>query len=366
MKKPLVSICCITYNHEKYIEDAINGFLMQKVDFPIEIIISDDKSTDKTREIIEKYAKKNPEIFKLFFHKKNLGAIPNFFDNINRATGKYIAVCEGDDYWTDPRKLQKQVDFMEKHPDYSVCFHPVEVIYEDGSKRDNYIYPSADGKKNWTLNELLRWNFIQTNSVMYRRLKAYDYSVKNITPGDWYMHIYHAKSGKIGFINETMSVYRRTGNGVFTKSLDNSARHYLEYLVDYLNFRSELMRIFDGSIKQIDIIIESNNDIIKDAVFYLHNNKTGRELLKQVFKKHPDLFAEYVLSTGKTIEGTIDLQNTYQKLESLSEKQRNIIKYNESEIKNLKQQINDIKYSRSFRLGKLFLAPLEIINRRNQ
>jgi len=119
--EPLVSICCITYNHENYIRDAIEGFLMQKTSFPIEIIIHDDASTDNTAQIIKEYEDKYPDLFCNIFQNENQwskggGSIYARF-LYPQARGKYIALCEGDDYWTDPLKLQKKVDFMEVNPD---------------------------------------------------------------------------------------------------------------------------------------------------------------------------------------------------------------------------------------------------------
>ena len=125
---PLVSICCLTYNHEPYIRQCLEGFLMQKTNFAVEILIHDDASTDKTESILREYKARYPEkIFPLYeTENKYSNGYANVIDiafNYSRAQGKYIAYCEGDDYWTDPLKLQKQVDFMESHPEYSICFH---------------------------------------------------------------------------------------------------------------------------------------------------------------------------------------------------------------------------------------------------
>jgi len=114
---PLVSIICITYNHEPYIAEAIEGVLMQKCSFPIELVIGEDCSTDNTRKICEEYANKS-ELIKLLPTETNLGMMPNFIRTLQSCTGKYIAMCEGDDYWTDPLKLQKQVDFLEANAEY--------------------------------------------------------------------------------------------------------------------------------------------------------------------------------------------------------------------------------------------------------
>lgn len=110
--KPLVSVCMITYNHEKYIKDAIEGILMQKTSFPIELIIGEDCSTENTRKIVEDYAEKYPNLIFAQYSEKNLDMMNNFFNVLQAVRSKYIALCEGDDYWTDPLKLQKQVDFL--------------------------------------------------------------------------------------------------------------------------------------------------------------------------------------------------------------------------------------------------------------
>lgn len=129
--EPLLSVVTITYNHEPYIAKCIEGVLMQKVNFPIEFIIAEDCSTDGTRAICEEYARKYPDLIKLILSDINKGALPNERMAIGGARGKYIALCEGDDYWTDERKLQKQVDFLESNAEYTVCFHD-RMIEESG------------------------------------------------------------------------------------------------------------------------------------------------------------------------------------------------------------------------------------------
>jgi len=140
MESPLVSICCITYNHEAFIRDAIEGFLIQKTDFPVEILIFDDASQDRTQEIIKEYVLKNRNIISFLqtenqWSKGKYGLIDWLFP---AAKGKYIALCEGDDYWTDPYKLQKQVDFLEENEEYAVCFHRYKIVdNETKSVRDD-------------------------------------------------------------------------------------------------------------------------------------------------------------------------------------------------------------------------------------
>ena len=124
---PKVSVVTITYGHEKYIAETLDGILMQQYDGPVEFIIANDNSPDATDEVVKKYFLENPapSNFEIKYtkHETNKGMMPNFIWALEQATGKYIALCEGDDYWTDPLKLQKQVDFLESHPDYSVTFH---------------------------------------------------------------------------------------------------------------------------------------------------------------------------------------------------------------------------------------------------
>ena len=126
-QNPLVSIVCITYNHERFIRDALDGFVMQKTNFPFEILINDDASTDKTADIIREYEAKYPNLFRCVYQTENQWGKKDVCRDIlyPMIRGQYVALCEGDDYWTDPLKLQKQVDFMESHPDFYICFHPV-------------------------------------------------------------------------------------------------------------------------------------------------------------------------------------------------------------------------------------------------
>lgn len=131
---PLVSICCITYNHESYLRQTLDGFLMQKTTFPVEIVLAEDCSTDGTRKICEEYAAKYPEKIHYIHRDHNVGYNENEYEAMCAAKGKYIAYCEGDDYWTDSLKLQKQVDFLESHTDYSVCWHRCKHRNKDMQK----------------------------------------------------------------------------------------------------------------------------------------------------------------------------------------------------------------------------------------
>ena len=165
-----VSVICVTFNQKRFIAQALDGFVMQKTDFSFQVLVGDDASTDGTTDVVIEYAKKYPDIIKPVLHSQNVGAFKNSLSVYQAAKTEYVALCDGDDYWTDPLKLQKQVDFLEAHPDYAICFHPVTVHWDDGSKPDS-VFPSEKkrfNKSELVLNHLLKRNFIQTNSVMFR------------------------------------------------------------------------------------------------------------------------------------------------------------------------------------------------------
>jgi glycosyltransferase involved in cell wall biosynthesis len=215
--EPLVSVICITYNHEKYIRDAIEGLLIQKTRFPIEIYIHDDCSTDATPGIIQEYAAKHYKLIKPIYQSVNQYSLGKKITPIvlPYCKGKYIALCEGDDYWTDPYKLQKQSDFLEKHPECALCFHAVEIISEIADQGAKIATPHKK-KSIYTLKDLLKGNFIHTCSVMFRRGlfgEFPDWFYKAAT-ADWPLHILNAQYGDIGYINEIMGAYRVHSGGI--------------------------------------------------------------------------------------------------------------------------------------------------------
>lgn len=255
-KKPKVSVVTITYNHEAFIRQTLDSFLMQQTDFPFEIVVADDCSTDKTQDIIREYAKARPDIIKPILRKKNIGAVPNSTASLQAAQGKYIALCEGDDYWTDPQKLQIQADFLDKHPGHGLCFHPAKVIFENNEEK-SFTHPDISEKATFTTTGLVQRNYIHTSSVMYRR-QNYDRIPQNILPLDWYLHLYHAKFGKIGFIERPMSAYRRHSGGVWWQAYENMdnllRKHGLKWLALYIEIAKlyhdhpERRKLADGAV----------------------------------------------------------------------------------------------------------------------
>ncbi len=254
-----VSILCLSFNQKDYIEQALESMLSQRTDFNFEILINDDASTDGTSEIIKEYQKKYPGIIKPTFQKENQYSQGkrNFILRylIPKARGRYLAVCDGDDYWTDINKLQKQVDFLDSHKDYSLCFHPVRVIFENSEEPDS-IYPESSDKHGFNITNLLKTNFIQTNSVMYRR-QEYKNMNLGVMPGDWYLHLYHAQFGKIGFINKVMSVYRRHPGGIWWDSYNNIDELLKKHGIGHMNLYMELLRIY-GDTSEYRYIIDNH------------------------------------------------------------------------------------------------------------
>lgn len=212
-----VSVAMITYNHEPFIAQAIESVLMQETDFAVELVIGEDCSTDGTRAIARDYGDRYQDRIRLLLPKRNLGIIPNFVATLNACWGQYIALCEGDDYWIDPHKLQKQVDFLEAHPECSMCFHRQLARFEDGSNHPHVSSVPHTGSI-FSLEDLIVESFIPTLTVMYRRGVVQDLPDWYFTvfPSDRPLHILHAQHGMIGFIDEIMAVYRVHEGGVWS------------------------------------------------------------------------------------------------------------------------------------------------------
>jgi glycosyltransferase involved in cell wall biosynthesis len=293
MADPKVSVLCLTYNQKEYIKQTLEGFISQKTNFEYEVLINDDASNDGTAQIIKEYSIKYPEIIKPVFHSQNQyskGIRGLLIRNLlPHAKGQYVALCDGDDYFCDIGKLQVQTDFMDANPDFALCFHPVRVIYEN-NESEEYVYPSVSGSNTqFTLKKLLKRNFIQTNSVMYRRRK-YENLPVDIIPGDWYLHLYHAQFGTIGFIDRIMSVYRRHPAGLwwqaehdYNKFLDKHGMMHLAMFLEALKlFRKN--RVYKNIILGKIFYIKAECEYInkgKDSVLY-HYEPLSSEIIKDL------------------------------------------------------------------------------------
>lgn len=223
---PTVSVVSITFNHESFIAETLEGFVRQETDFPVEIIIADDASTDATQSIIRSYAERFPHLFRPILRTANVGIHTNLTEALSAAQGEFLALCEGDDYWTDPQKLSKQVALLRARPDLGLCFHPVRVTWTDGSKPDSE-FPPVEWRTDFSIDTLIRRNYIQTNSVLYRRLSCYGDIPVDVMPMDWYLHLMHALNGGVAMLPDTMAVYRRHPHGLWFSSVEDHDTFWL-------------------------------------------------------------------------------------------------------------------------------------------
>lgn len=227
MGNPKVSVCIQTYNHESFIAQAIESVLGQEVNFEFELIIGEDDSSDGTREIVRSYAGRFPDIIRLFLNDRqnviHVGGKAtgrwNFLNNLRHAKGEYVALLDGDDYWIDRRKLQKQVDFLDLHRRYVACCHDVELLYEGntGPQRRPLRRPSGHSI---SLVDLLEGNVIPTCSVVYRRCAPEPLPdwLERTPTGDWPLHILNARRGDYYFMDEKLAVYRVHEGGYWSSN----------------------------------------------------------------------------------------------------------------------------------------------------
>lgn len=211
-----VSTCIISYNQEKYIGQAIESALLQKCSFESEIIICDDASTDETRKIILSYVSKFPGKIKAHFAEQNIGMLKNWEKALKLCTGKYIALLEGDDFWTDENKLQKQYQILENNSDYTISFTNANIQYENGKLGfDAYVTLKNE---EYTTVDLMKYNFIPTGSVLMRNniSNTFFHAAYFKSPfADWIVHVLNSKFGKIHFLNEFTTTYRVHSAGVW-------------------------------------------------------------------------------------------------------------------------------------------------------
>ena len=299
---PLVSICTITYNHEAYIEEALDSFLMQETAFPFEMVIDDDCSPDGTANIIQKYIKKYPKIIKANLRKENVGSMQNFIANMKRAQGKYIAICEGDDYWTDPLKLQKQVDFLEGNPEYSLCFHAAKC-FDENKQKFLFNIRRHFGNKTFSASRIIvgGGSFIPTASMVFKSeiIKDIPKWIYTAPVGDLFLSLLCATLGKIFYIDEYMSIYRLhdynwTANNFTSINLDKRLNHHEKMVKALKNINNKVI-----SHKAINQFIHKQ---IKSIVLKYKNSKKTDVLFAPLsllskldifFIRHFHLFANF-------------------------------------------------------------------------
>ena len=291
MNNPLVSISCITYNHGSFIKDCLDGFLMQKTSFDFEILIDDDASTDDTVDIIKLYQERYPDLIKPIFQKENQYSKGqrgmNIAYNFNRAKGTYIAMCEGDDYWTDSLKLQKQIDFLEHNPDYDVSFHDVDIAFKDETFsffERNWSF--LNGIRTVYFKDFINRNYhIPTCSFVFRKKKVipppfYD----RMNYGDFILFSCALVNSKAYVFYEKMGLYRKNNPGSVTnnKGLFDSFRIKSDY-IEFLTWlqkqanKEEQEFIVERIYAEINTI-RSKVDMFKNSKFFSLYSKIQKYL----------------------------------------------------------------------------------------
>lgn len=287
----MVSILCATYNHELYLERAVDGFLNQETDFAYEIIIHDDASVDNTRRIIEKYARDYPDAIKPIYQTENQyskGKKITLDFMVPKSRGKYVALCEGDDFWMDSHKLQKQVDYMESHPKCSLVVHDAVRVFENGATKGPYSAKySLKGSRILTLDNVVSdLGAFPLASMMFRRsfycehfeflntVRNFDYLIKTML----------ATSGYVYYIGEAMAAYRENAKGSWSERVQSSdekaVEHLKESIVTFEKLDSYTLKAFSSTLKTeierrkiIIAVRTSDKSIIKKPYFrkYLRN-----------------------------------------------------------------------------------------------
>ena len=282
----MVTVICCTYNHEKYIRETLDGFLMQKTDFPVEYIVRDDASTDRTALIMREYEKKHPGFFNMVYEKENQYAkhlVPSYVARtIIASNSKYIALCEGDDYWCVPDKLQSQIKIMEQDPTITICTHS-HYLLNDKTNKKKIVRPYKKTGYISTEESLLEPHGMPATCSMVMRtddIKTYPYDKLNCPVGDRNRRMYLADRGKAFYLDKPMSVYRVNNSNSFGGKLRdyNASINLVEKMEDFY----DRFNAYSNN-KYIDII-----PLLKQREYIAHYNRFGeyKKIVKtDYFKK---------------------------------------------------------------------------------
>jgi len=327
---PVVSVFVQTYQQVNYIKDCLEGILMQQTDFPFEILLGEDQSTDGTREICIEYAERSPDKIRLFLHHRenNIKINGNFTSRFNviynlfSARGKYIAVCEGDDYWTDPLKLQKQVDFMEANKSCTICFHPVLVKFANSQPDQFQQLKGVAGNVIIPGENFTKYFSMRTVSMLFQKsiLRGIPDGFDFVPLGDLFLQLFCASKGNVGYIGgKAMSVYRRGTPGAWSEARNDFHWHKKRlndfiHVFDWFIHKNIFKKEFEKRKRNVTIsfLIEAQN----------YGNK--KEVCKLIFKhvnidsyfKHP----RYALVWWRFLLG----ENGYTKIKQIIKPSRNL------------------------------------------
>lgn len=344
---PMVSVLCQAYNHGEFIEQCLNGIIMQETNYSCEVLVHDDASTDNTADIIRRFEFQYPEIINPIYQTVNqFSQKKRVFSRIqlSRAKGKYIALCEGDDYWTDPYKLQKQVDFLEANEDVAICIHNMKVIHEGNTKKSR-LSNSPNRKEISTIEDLAYGNFICTASCVYRNnlFPEIPSWFANCPVGDYPMHMLNAQFGKIKYFNEVMGVRRIHKGGVWSSKSD------IHNSINKIELMDLMKHHFTPAVNKI--LMEVQNRVAEKLMLH--------------FKDQPDKYTYYTnkilendpqYAVNLKLDNSLLNKNVASKIEELK-RQKHLLNRRISEL-------NAIKNSRLFKLSKIFKSLFMVVNLR--
>ncbi|HEY0972515.1 MAG TPA: glycosyltransferase [Gemmatimonadales bacterium] len=236
-----VSVALITYNHERFVAQAIDSVLEQR-GVRLELLIAEDRSTDATRRIVEDYARRHPGLIRLFLSPRNLNTNEVLSRPIEAARGRYVALLDGDDYWTSPHKLRTQVEALDAHPGWAICFHNATVVHDDGTPPHPFHLSRPVHRVSrplpaplTTLADIAPGNYMQTCTVMFRRglFGAFPPWYAGFVVGDWPLHVLNAQHGSIGYLDETLAAYRVHAGGLWSNGMSRyERRQWVDALAD--------------------------------------------------------------------------------------------------------------------------------------
>ncbi len=285
MPDPMVSVYMITFNHERFVAQAIESVLMQETDFPVELVIGEDCSTDGTRAICEHYSRTYPDRIRLLPSERNLGMQANARRTYQACRGKYIAHLEGDDYWTDPRKLQKQVAWLEQHPQASFCFHPCRVEREGGDGGDapaRAEEPRTGEGTELTFPDsrnLAMWCIVHTVSAVVRAnlMPNFNEEWMALPAGDWPMYFHLGMRGPFGQLPDAMATYRLHAGGIWNRR--SSSEKKQDMLSIYCFLRKMGAAAYPSEFRQADV--NQLRDYIDDVCLGSGNGKSMQAVLAE-------------------------------------------------------------------------------------
>lgn len=285
MDRAMVTVVMAAYNNEAYIDEAIRGVVGQRVDWPIELLILDDCSTDATGRIADDWARRRPDIVRVVHNTKNIGLLQNYLQGFREATGRYMALCDADDYWHDRRKLRRQVEYMESHPDCSLTFHRVVNYYEASGEKS---LSNGGLKEGRVATELLsRSNPITNLSVVYRRemvdLSRLPEWINDVEIPDYSTHLLYASRGYAYYFSRPMGTYRQRSTATWSMA-DRYRR-----LSFSLGMREILLRHFADRRDMAEGLRSAAIDIAVAMIASAGNDQEERAARERLSRLDPEL-----------------------------------------------------------------------------